>query len=75
MSEEIKDLLSGEIESEIQALSSLESGSKEKSAAIDDLVKLYKLRIEETKVYWDAAEKSDRRIMEGEHYRLDADMK
>ena len=41
----IRDLLNEEIGKEIQALSSLNSGSKEKSTAIDDLTKLYKLRI------------------------------
>jgi hypothetical protein len=53
----MKDLLEEEIKSMIQNLSSLPSGSKEKSTAIDDLVKLYKLRIEETKNEWDFKEK------------------
>jgi hypothetical protein len=57
MDEEIKDLLGEEIKSGIQDLSSLPSGSKEKSSAIEDLVKLYKLRIEETKNEWDFNEK------------------
>ena len=47
MREEIKDLLGEEIKLEIEALSSLESGSEEKSTAIEDLTKLYKLKIEE----------------------------
>lgn len=59
MDEEIKDLLEEEIKFEIQDLSSLPSGSKEKSSAIEDLVKLYKLRIEETKNEWDFNEKYD----------------
>lgn len=46
--EKIKHLLNEEIKSEIQNLSSLPPG-KEKSNAVEDLVKLYKLRIEETK--------------------------
>lgn len=53
----IKELLNEEIAEEIQALSTLTSGSKEKSTAIDDLTKLYKLRIEENKSEWDADEK------------------
>ena len=57
MDEEIKDLLAEEIISGIRDLSSLPSGSKEKSSAIEDLVKLYKLRIEETKNEWDFNEK------------------
>lgn len=59
MDEEIKDLLGEEIKSGILDLSSLPSGSKEKSSAIEDLVKLYKLRIEETKNEWDFNEKYD----------------
>lgn len=62
----IKELLSEEIAEEIQALSDMSSGSKEKSMAIDDLTKLYKLRIEENKSEWDADEKYNRRVMEEE---------
>lgn len=67
MDEEIKDLLGEVIKSGIRDLSSLPSGSKEKSSAIDDLVKLYKLRIEETKNEWDFnkkynAHESDKRF-------------
>lgn len=61
MGEEIKDLLGEEIKTEIQDLSTLEPGSKEKSTAIDDLAKLYRLRIEETKNEWDFNEKYDTR--------------
>lgn len=66
MEENIKNLLSEEIAAEIQALSELDSGSKEKSTAIEDLTKLYKLRIEENKSEWDTDEKYNRRIMEDE---------
>lgn len=41
----IKDLLNEEIAAEIQNLSELKAGSDEKSSAIDDLAKLYKLRM------------------------------
>lgn len=61
MGEEIKDLLGEEIKTEIRDLSTLEPGSKEKSTAIEDLAKLYKLRIEETKNEWDFSEKYDTR--------------
>jgi hypothetical protein len=57
MDEEIRDLLGEEIKTEIRDLSTLEPGSKEKSTAIDDLAKLYRLRIEETKNEWDFNEK------------------
>lgn len=59
--DEIKDLLGEEIKTEIRDLSTLEPGSKEKSTAIDDLAKLYRLRIEETKNEWDVNEKYDTR--------------
>ncbi len=71
----IKELLSVEIAEEIQALSTLASGSKEKSTAIDDLTKLYKLRIEENKSEWDADEKYNRRVMEDESNVRDDEVK
>ncbi len=49
MNEEIRDLLGEEIKTEIRDLSTLEPGSKEKSTAIEDLAKLYGLKIEETR--------------------------
>lgn len=71
----IEELLSEEIAAEIQALSGLNSGSKEKSTAIDDLTKLYKLRIEENKSIWDADEKYNRRVMEDEANARDDEIK
>ena len=64
-----------EIESEIQALSELEPGSDEKSAAIEDLTKLYKLRIEENKSSWDADDKYNRRIMDEKSSEKDDEIK
>ena len=74
MEDNIRDLLSGEISREIQALSSLNAGSKEKSTAIDDLAKLYKLRIEESKNDWEYDEKYNRRVMEEEAGTRDEEM-
>lgn len=71
----IKELLSEEIAEEIQALSTLEAGNKEKSTAIDDLTKLYKLRIEESKSEWEADEKYNRRVMEDEANTRDDELK
>lgn len=71
----IEELLSEEIAAEIQALSGLNSGSEEKSTAIDDLTKLYKLRIEENKSIWDADEKYNRRVMEDEANARDDEVK
>ncbi len=59
MNEEIRDLLGEVIKTEIRNLSFLEAGSKEKSTAIEDLAKLHKLRIEETRNEWDFKEKYD----------------
>jgi hypothetical protein len=64
MNDEIKKMLEEEIKAGIEDLSSLESGSQEKTAAIDDLVKLYKLRIEETKNELEFDEKYDGRVTE-----------
>lgn len=66
MSEDIKELLNEEIAAEIQAISALDSGSEEKSKAIEDLAKLYRLRIEETKSELDAEDKRSRRTLESE---------
>ena len=66
MSENIKELLNEEIAAEIQAISSLDSGSEEKSKALEDLAKLYRLRIEETKSELDAEDKRSRRTLESE---------
>ena len=66
MSENIKELLNEEIAAEIQAISSLDSGSEKKSKAIEDLAKLYRLRIEETKSELDAEDKRSRRTLESE---------
>lgn len=65
MDEEIKVMLGEEIKAGLSDLSSLETGSKEKSEAIDDLVKLYKLKIEESKAEMDYLKEID------EHERSD----
>ena len=66
MGENIKELLNEEIAAEIQAISSLDSGSEKKSKAIEDLAKRYRLRIEETKSELDAEDKRSRRTLESE---------
>ena len=71
----IDELLNEEIADEIKALSELEAGSNEKSAAIDDLTKLYKLRIEENKSSWDADDKYNRRIMDEKSNDKDDEIK
>ena len=71
----IDELLNEEIADEIKALSELEAGSNEKSAAIEDLTKLYKLRIEENKSLWDADDKYNRRIMDEKSNDKDDEIK
>lgn len=62
----INQMLNDEIAAEIRALDYLEAGSKEKAMAIDSLVQLYKLRVDENKSIWDTDEKENRRVMEEE---------
>lgn len=57
---ENEELLEYVIKEELQNLTTLEAG-EEKSSAIDDLVKLYKLKIEEDKNQNDLMEKVDAR--------------
>ena len=42
MDEELKGLLGKAIQTELEGLSNLKSGSQEKSTAIDNVVRLYK---------------------------------
>lgn len=75
MNDEITELLGEEIKSQIESLSSLETGSKEQSEAVDNLAKLYRLRIEENKNNWEYSEKFDRREMEDEAQKRDEQLK
>lgn len=68
MDEEIRELLGDEIKSQINNLSQMEPGSKEKSAAIDDLCKLYRLHIDETKNEGELDEKQCQRFTEDNHF-------
>lgn len=47
--DQVTKLLNEEIERRIETLTSLESGTEEEAKAVDNLTKLYKLRIEEIK--------------------------
>ena len=64
MGEEIKELLDREIAEEIKNLSGLSDENGEKSTAIANLEKLYRLKIDESKMEWDVDEKYSRREME-----------
>ena len=69
--DEIRELLNEEIKSEIEGLSNLEVGTKEKAEAIDNLAALYKLRIDETKNEMELDEKLLRRIDDKEQCERD----
>ena len=73
--EQLKDLLSEEIKTQIQYLSKLDPGSAEKSKAVDDLATLYKLKIDETKMELDFDEKQARRKMDKENRLKDDALK
>lgn len=62
--EEIRKMLDEEIKSEINDLASMKTGSDEKSAAIDNLAKLYKLKIEENKTKLEFADRAEERFIE-----------
>lgn len=72
---DIQSLLDGVIETEIQNLRSLSSGSDEKSKAIQNLATLHKLRIEEIKAETDADEKRERREMDGKQRKDELTLK
>lgn len=73
--EQLKDLLSEEIKTEIQGLSELSPGSTEHSKAVDNLATLYKLKIEETKMELDFDEKEKRRKMDEKNRQKDDALK
>lgn len=49
MEKNIKEMLEDRIKSELEGLEYLETGSQEKSIAIENIARLYKLKIEESK--------------------------
>lgn len=64
MDKEIKDLLDEVIKDDILRIGNMDSGSESRKDAIDDLVKIYKLRIEETKNDNDICDRQEARIIE-----------
>lgn len=71
----VRNLLEQEIEAEFNDLSSLDPGSKEKATAIENLTKLYRLKIDEDRNIDDWNEKHDRRIMDDNCHKTDARLK
>lgn len=62
--DEIKDLLGEEIKKEINNLSSLGDATEKKSKAIDDIAKLYKLKLEQDKIEAELEENRNRNELE-----------
>lgn len=73
--EEINKLMDKEIVSQIKALGSLQSGSKEQTEAVKNLTALYEARINEEKVQLDAEDKREKREMDREQHRADEALK
>ena len=69
MDEEIKELLDKTIKSDILEIGKMDIGSEERKCAIEDLVKIYKLRIDEAKNDKDICERREARIMEMDERR------
>lgn len=69
MEENIRDLLSEAIKNEIANLSRFNPESKEHAEIIDNLAKLYRLRIEESKSDWEYSERYETRLAEEERRR------
>ena len=75
MDEELRDLLGEAIKEGIENLSALAPGSKEQEIAVDNVAKLYRLKIEETKNEQDFSERFYRREMEDKHHQMDGALK
>lgn len=73
MEDRIKEMLDERIQSQIEYIASLDDDDENKTKAIDDLVQLYKLRIEESKNDKELEEKKERRLMESEQEALKAE--
>lgn len=75
MSEEKTAMLDSVIEELISNLDSLEDGSREKSSAVDDIAKLYRLKVDEMKVAVDEDDKYNRRVLEDMNFQKEIDFK
>ena len=71
----VKDLLKEELVNEIQAISSMETGSEEQQRAVDNFSILYKLNLEQEKIDNDIDQREKQRDFEyaKEEQRIDED--
>lgn len=72
---DIKNLLDEEIERLLSHIKTLGFGADERDAAISELTRLYKLRIEETKNEQEYEKDRERRAMEREFHEADDESK
>jgi hypothetical protein len=75
MDEDIKEMLEEEVRVEILGLGSLEVGSKEHTAAINNLNTLYRLLIDGAKVDLDYLNQSDGYVMDTRKHQMDGEMR
>lgn len=75
MDEEIKDLLDEEIKSQINTISGMDVDDENYSKAVDSLVKLHKLRIEETKSITDSEDRAYKRETDEETCELNEEIR
>ncbi|MCD8119692.1 MAG: hypothetical protein LUE29_09500 [Lachnospiraceae bacterium] len=61
---DINGLLEDELKRQFNELQTLDAGSEEQSRAVENVVKLYKAKIDEQKAVWDSEDSYDRRVME-----------
>lgn len=69
---EIENLLSEEIKDDISKLSSMKTGSDEKTKAISEIRELHKMRIEEIKANTEQIEKENQQELEADKHMLNA---
>lgn len=72
---EIKSMLDKEIERLLSHIEGLGFGTDERNAAISELTKLYKLKIDETKIEQECEKDRERRAMEREFHQADEALK
>ena len=75
MISEEKTMLDDVIGKLIDNLDTLEDGSREKSSAVDDIAKLYRLKVDELKVAVDEDDKYNRRVLEDMNFQKEIDFK
>lgn len=75
MEKSTEKMLEEVIKEELSFLSDYEVDSEERTNRIDDLVKLYKLKIEETKCEREFYEREEKRIIDMEQYESDLNVK